>query len=103
MGRNLTAWDTHDWTSRGLEALPHQRIVHRVCGACGRGFFDQFPSGERYAVYDSVFRFHRLSDEVTSRWLSDQCPAERLVADEEDRRTRFFNGSSLRKVHTPPT
>jgi hypothetical protein len=96
MERNLTAWNTHDWINSALEILPDQRFVHWACGECGRGFLDEFPSRERYAVYDSVFRFHRLSDEVTSRWLSDQCPAERLIADEEDRRTRFFNGSSLR-------
>jgi len=76
--------------------LPDQRLVHRVCGVCGRGFLEEFPSGERYAVYDSVFRFNRLSDEVTSRWLSDQCPAERLIADEEDRRTRLSSGPPLR-------
>jgi hypothetical protein len=96
MERNLTAWDTHDWINSDPEGLPDQRIVYSLCGACGRGFFDEFPSGERYAVHDSVFRFHRLSDQVTSRWLSERCPGKHLIADEADRRTRVFDGSSLR-------
>jgi hypothetical protein len=33
--------------------------------------------------------FYRLSDEVTARWLSEKCPAERLIADEADRHIRF--------------
>jgi hypothetical protein len=41
----------------------------------------------------SVFAFHPLSDEVTSRWLSETCPGERLKKDDADRVTRFVRDS----------
>ncbi len=93
MEMNLSSSRTHDWISRRLELVPGQPLIQQVCHECGRGFVDECSTGEQYAVHVSIFKLHRLSDEVTSRWLSEKCPAECLTADEADRQTRFLAGS----------
>jgi hypothetical protein len=90
METNFAAWNTHDWTSRSLELVPGHRLIHYDCRECGRAFVDEYSTGERYAVHVSIFIFHRLSDEVTARWLSEGCPVKCRNADEEDRETRFI-------------
>lgn len=94
METNLSLWNTHDWSISRLELVPGQPIIHQVCFKCRRGFVEELSTGEIYSVYASIFRFHRLSDEVTARWLSEKCPAKRLIADEADVQTRLPGGSS---------
>jgi hypothetical protein len=94
METNLSLWNTHDWSISRLELVPGQPIIHQVCRECRRGFVEEVSTGELYSVYASIFRFYRLSDEVTARWLSEKCPAERLSADQADMQTRFAAGSS---------
>ncbi len=93
METNFSSWNTHVWTTHRLELVPGEPLIQQGCHACGRDFVDECSMGERYAVHVSVFKFHRLSDEVTSRWLSEKCPGEPLMADEADRKTRFMAGS----------
>ena len=85
----FSAWNTHCLISRRLGLAPGQALIQRVCNDCGRAFVDECATGERYAVHVSIFKIYRLSDEVTSRWLSENCPAQRLAADEADRHTRY--------------
>jgi hypothetical protein len=94
METNLSAWNTHDWIVSSLELVPGQPIIHQVCSKCRRGFVDELSTANRYAAHASIFRFYRLADEVTSRWLSEKCPAGRLETDEADRQTRSPGGSS---------
>jgi hypothetical protein len=84
----FSRWSTHCWIGRRLVLAPGQPLIQRVCTDCGRAFIDECSSGERYAVHVSIFKIHRLSDKVTSRWLSEQCPAQYMARDEVDRRTR---------------
>jgi hypothetical protein len=93
METSLSSWNTHVWFSRRLKLVPGQPLIQQDCHECGRAFVDECSTGERYAVHVSIFRLHRLSDEVTSRWLSEKCPAEPLMADDADRQTRFLGGS----------
>jgi len=86
----FSRWTTHCWIGRRLVLAPGQSLIQRVCNDCGRALVDECSTGERYAVHVSIFKVHRLSDEVTSRWLSEQCPAQRQAGDEADRRTRFI-------------
>ena len=88
------SWNTHDWNSRRLEIVPGHPLIQHACRACGRAFVDECSTDERYAVHISVFVLHRLSDEVTANWLSENCPAEPRMADEADRQTRFIGRSS---------
>jgi hypothetical protein len=87
--KNLTAWDTHDLISQPLELDLGLPLDQLVCLTCGRDFIEECSTGKRYGVRISMFKVDRLSDEVTSRWLSEMCPGERLMADDADRRTRF--------------
>ena len=98
METNRSPRETHVWISRHLEPVPGQPVIHQVCQACGRCFVDESSTGKRYAVHASVSVFHRLSDEVTARWLSEKCPGERLMADEADRRTRYLSGGLFRSA-----
>jgi len=83
-------WNTHCWIGRRLVLAPGQALIQRVCNDCGRAFVDECATGERYAVHVSIFKVHRLGDEVTSRWLAQGCPAQRLAEDEADRQTRYI-------------
>jgi hypothetical protein len=101
----LSPWETHDWIIRCLEPVPGDRFIQQVCRECGRGFVKDRSTGVQYAVHVSIFRLHRLSDEVTSRWLSEKCPAECLIADDADRQTRSPDGpfgSTLREMANEP-
>jgi hypothetical protein len=86
----FSRWSTHCWIGRRLALAPGQPLIQRVCNDCGRAFIDECSTGARYAVHVSIFKVHRLSDEVTSRWLSGQCPAQCLAGDETDRQTRYI-------------
>jgi hypothetical protein len=93
MEMNTSSWNTHDWIGRRLKLAPGEALIQMGCRECGREFVDECATGERYAVHVSIFRLHRLSAEVTSRWLSEKCPAERTMTDDADRQTRFIGGS----------
>ena len=86
----FSRWNTHCWIGRRLGLAPGQALIQRVCNDCGRAFVDDCSTGERYAVHVSIFKLHRLSDEVTSRWLSQQCPAQLLAEDDAHRQTRYM-------------
>jgi len=90
---NHSSWNTHDWVSRRLNLVPGHTLIAHVCHECGRSFVDELSTGERYAVHVSIFKLHRLSDEVTSKWGSEECPAKHMMADDADRRSRFIGES----------
>ena len=98
----FSTWNTHCLISRRLGLAPGQPLIQRVCNDCARAFVDECSTGERYAVHVSIFKVHRLSDEVTSRWLSEQCPAQPLIGDEADRRTRFIPMAAVAVIPASP-
>jgi hypothetical protein len=67
-----------------------EAVLHNHCVQCGRDIVTVLSSGSLHAVYVSVFCFYRLDDGVTERWLSEQCPGQRLASDDEDRK-RLLN------------
>jgi hypothetical protein len=89
MTKALEFWDTHLWVSRTVEIEHGCPLIQQICRSCGRNFVDEIHSGERYAVHVAVFKFDRLADEVTARWLCEPCPRARMRSDEIDERTRF--------------
>jgi hypothetical protein len=99
----FSRWNTHCWIGRRLGLAPGQPLIQRVCSDCGRAFVDECSTGERYAVHVSIFKIHRLSDEVTSRWLSEQCPAKLLAEDEADRQTRYVPRAGYSIPASPAT
>ncbi len=103
MEMNFSSWNTHCWVSRRLELVPGHPFIQRVCHECGRAFVDEYLTGQRYAIHVAIFKLHRLSDQVTSRWLSEQCPADLLVADDADRQTRFIPKATGNAMPPSPT
>jgi hypothetical protein len=83
-------WQTHDWYDRPLEIDPGKEFIQFICRKCARSFVDD-ETGQRYAIHVSAFTIHRLSDEITERWLSEPCPTERQAADLEANDKRFDN------------
>jgi Mg-chelatase subunit ChlI len=91
---NGDAWGSHNWSvvkGRRVEIEPGQPLIQHHCSRCRRDFVEEPPTGERYAVYVSVFSFHRLPDVITKRWLGELCPGEALTHDIEVRRRLIEN------------
>src|SRR5271168_1982359 len=94
-------WRTHDWISRRLEVIPGAPVILQACRECGRDFVEERSTGEQHAVHVSIFKVHRLSDEVTARWFSEKCPGKYLIADDADRQTRCVGvafGSAIGEI-----
>ena len=92
MGRD--EWNSHSWArakGRRIEIEPGKPLIQHRCSRCRREFVEDPTSGERYAVYVSVFSFRRLPDLITKRWLSELCPGAPLPYDIEVRNKLIEN------------
>ena len=81
-------WNSHKWSSahgRRVEIEPGKPLIQHHCSRCRRDFVEDPPTGERYAVYVSVFQFRKLPDLITRQWLSELCPGAPLPFDVEVR------------------
>ena len=84
---NRDAWNSHQWSSqkpRQVEIEPDKPLLQHHCTRCGRDFVESL-SGERWAVYVSVFSFRRLPDQISTQWLGEMCPGAPLAFDTEVR------------------
>jgi len=82
------AWNSHNWSDgkgRKVEIEPDKTLIQHHCSRCRRDFVEDPPSGERYAVYVSVFNFRRLPELITKRWIVELCPGAPLPQDIEVR------------------
>jgi hypothetical protein len=82
------ARNSHKWSSangRRIEIEPGKPLVQRRCSRCRRDFIEDPATGERYAVYVSVFRFRKLPDLITKQWLGELCPGAPFPYDIEVR------------------
>ncbi len=81
-------WSSHQWASvrgRQVEVESGNPLVQRRCTRCGRDFVEDPSSGERHAVYVSVFSFRMLPDQINQQWLAEMCPGAPIPPDEEVR------------------
>ena len=81
------AWNSHEWSSpkpRQVEIEPDKPLRQHHCSRCGRDFVESL-SGERWAVYVSVFSFRRLPDHISTQWLGEMCPGAPMAFDTEVR------------------
>ena len=81
---------THNWTQpdgRRLELQPGKRLIHRRCTSCRRNFVHDLTTKEWYAVFPRVLDFERL-DEVSQRWLAEECSGQYQAADDRARKTQ---------------
>ena len=88
-------WNSHQWSThrgRRVEIDPGKPLIQHHCSRCQRDFVEDAPTGERYAVFVSVFNFRRLPEVITKRWLGELCPGAPLPQDTEIR-------SRLKEVH----
>ena len=88
------AWNSHSWSivkGRKLEVEPGKPLIQHHCSRCRRDFVEDTTTGERYAVYVSVFSFRRLPDPITKRWFGELCPGEALSHDIEVSRRLIEN------------
>ena len=91
---NRDAWNTHNWISAGgrkVEIEPGKPLIQHHCSRCRRDFVEDPQTGERYAVHVSVFKFRRLPDPITNRWMGEMCPGAPLPQDLEVRNRLIEN------------
>jgi hypothetical protein len=80
------AWNSHQWSIAkrcGIDIEPGKPVIQHHCSRCRRDFVEDQLSGERYAVYVSVFSFRRFPDSITKQWLRELCPGAPPVYDIE--------------------
>jgi hypothetical protein len=78
----------HQWLqpkARQLQIESGESVYQRHCVRCGRDFITLASKGSCYAASLSAVSFLRLADEVTQRWLAEECPERRLPNDDVDR------------------
>jgi hypothetical protein len=81
---------THNWAQsdgRRLELQPGKRLIHWRCTSCRRNCVHDLTTKEWYAVFPRVLDFERL-DEVSQRWLAEECSGQYQAADERARKTQ---------------
>ena len=84
---NGDAWNSHQWSSqkpRQVEIEPDKPLRQHHCTRCERDFVESL-SGERWAVFVSVFSFRRLPDQISTQWLEEMCPGAPMAFDTEVR------------------
>lgn len=70
---------------RHLQIESGESLYQRRCTRCERDFVTLSATGTCFAVTLSAVSFLRLTDEVTQRWLAEECPGTRLSGDNLDR------------------
>ena len=71
MGR---AWNSHNWIVCRVDITPDQPRIQYRCSRCSRDFIEDLTTGERSAVYVSVFSFRKIPEPFGQRWLGELCP-----------------------------
>lgn len=87
-------WNSHQWASahgRQVEIEPGNPLVQRHCIRCRRDFVEDPSSGERRAVFVSVFSFRMLPEQINRQWLAEMCPGAPLPLDIEVRHKLIEN------------
>lgn len=81
---NRTPWDSHDWKIKSLESLAAgggSRLGF-TCRSCDRKFVYTTANHRTWAVNNEGTS---LTDEISSRWISEHCPGHASETDAEDR------------------
>jgi hypothetical protein len=80
---NRSPWDSHDWKIKTLESLTAgggSRLGF-TCRSCGRKFGYTTANHRMWAVNNDG---SSLTDEISSRWLSERCPGHPCETDAAD-------------------
>jgi hypothetical protein len=81
------AWNSHQWSENKPRRIEKdgETVLQRHCSRCSRDFTEDPASGERFAVYVSVFSLQRLPSHISKQWLEELCPGTPLPFDIEVR------------------
>ena len=82
---------THVWAGGGPRAVRQDEntLLHQRCARCGRDFAQGFGGVYTWeAVYVGVVRVERLAEDISLRWLAENCPGKQLESDNDDRLRR---------------
>ena len=85
-------WNSHQWPrphGRVVEVVPGTSVIQQHCSRCKRDFVEDLHTGERYAVYVSVFSFRRFPESISKRWLGELCPGG-PIPDDIELRTKLI-------------
>ena len=75
----------HRWIHRKVE-VEGEFLLHRQCVECGRDFVWDADREGWWAVHVGLLRFDFLDEEISRRWLAEECPGRRLPEEINDRR-----------------
>jgi hypothetical protein len=84
MSRDLLS-TTHLWFEQQV-SNNGRTFLHRQCKVCSRDFALASDEGEWRAVHVGLLKFDFLDDEITKRWISEDCPGCILPGEENDER-----------------
>jgi hypothetical protein len=82
---------THVWADGDIPRQTTQDgqiIFHHSCVRCGRDFMQPIDGTGWQAANVGIVRIEPLADEVTKRWVSEECPGRLLAYDSLSRATR---------------
>jgi hypothetical protein len=82
--RYKTPWESHDWKVKTLESVSAGggSMLAFTCRACERKFTHTTANNRAWATSGDGTA---LADEVTSRWLVQNCPGRPGKSDNKDR------------------
>src|SRR5262249_57986949 len=69
---------THLWSEQQV-SIGGRTFFHRQCQICRRGFARSLDNGEWDSVHVGFLSFNFLDDEITQRWVTENCPGGPLL------------------------
>jgi len=88
---NADLFHTHSWSAQDAPRKIHQDgrlLLHHRCERCCRDFGFELDGSGWHAIYVGLMRVELLAENVSRKWLIDECPGRPLPEDEGDRATR---------------
>ena len=80
--------NTHQWAKQEV-SIKGRQFLHRRCQICERDFARALGEEEIWrAVHVGVLSFDFLDDEITQRWVSEDCPGRPLPGGANSERVR---------------
>jgi len=93
MGAGSHLATTHDWSEQEVQ-IDGCTFFHRQCQVCLRDFARSSRDEEWRAVHVGVLKFDFLEDEITRRWVSEDCPGHPQPGEGNEERIRHFKGGA---------
>jgi len=76
---------THLWSEQQV-SIGGRTFFHRQCQICRGGFARSLDNGEWDSVHVGFLSFNFLDDEITQRWVTENCPGGPLLREANSKR-----------------